>query len=743
MLHSKIFRIVLLLVVIGSLCLILYSLLTRAGNRSAPTVEEEILPEEIVRKTTDFEHNQLKNGKVVFRVIAGLSTMKTGGDNVLERVSVWRFNPSGDPADMIESEEALYNPQKKEILFSGDVVIRLERGVLIYADKVHGDLVKESLLIDEDYRIEFDSVVGLGKGLEYLFISERLRFIEGMNMVLTEAAGRKEIEAGSGLYLMNFGRITLAGKARIRSPQATIEGENIEVTLDDQDQIIRISSREDARLMPDEKNTFSGDGIFLDVRNSFLTILGSESRQAVFLGRNESGSREISSDAIYCSFLSGKEDSWELNRIKAEGRVSIGLPERNLEECSGEFFQGVLVPGSNGVFESITMSGDVHIIHSGEDSRESVSGQNLLMEMDESGNPEMVTMANNVSADIFRSVGENESEQRHLEAREILRLRYEEGLLREVTGRSGCRLTGSAGGIEDHLESDSIKLEFAQGVLQRASAAGNVRGGSSDGTTERNLSSDSLDLFYTEGAFSSFRQSGAVILQETGKDRTVELRSGHSSYDIISQELKAEGGRPSMIVTQPDPEGIRKFETRAQQITVNREENKLKANGSVESIYDMKELPLVFISTYMESDLTGGEVDYSGDVRLLLEENIIKGDKMSLNSGTRELLVLGGVDTKLLSSDSESPAEYRIVAGRLKLNTEAGTAEYEEDVRFDSESLSMEAPFLVLYMKTGQMKEFSRVEAWGGVTIREEGRVWTGERAVYLKETGKVVVDGK
>ena len=743
MLHSKIFRIFLLLVIVGALSLIIFSLLTRVGKRTPEPGEEDILPEEIVRKTTDFEHTQLKNGKVVFRVIAGSSTMKTGGDNVLERVSVWRFNPSGEPADMIESEEAVYNPEKKGILFTGDVVIRLDRGLLIYADKVHGDLVRESLLIDADYRIEFGSVVGLGKGLEYLFLSERLRFINRMNMVLMEAAGRKEIEAGSGLYLMRFGKITLAGKAKITSPQATIEGEDIEVILDDQDQITRVSSRGNARLMPDEENTFSGEGIFLDTINSFLTILGSERHQAVFVGKGESGTREISSDAIYCSFLSGKDNSWELNRIKAEGRVSIGLPERNLEQCTGDFFQGILAPGRKGLFKSITMSGNVHIVRSGEASKESVSSQNLLMEMDDEGRPELVTVANNVAADLFRFLNDNKSEQRHLEVREILRLRYEEGLLREITGRSGCRMTGTAGGLEDILESNSIALEFDKGVLQRASAGGNVKGGSGDGTTERKLSSDSLDLFYTEGVFSSFRQEGSVVLQETGIDRNVELRSGRSSYDHVSQVLEAEGGRPAMLVTQNDPEGIRKFETRARQITVNREKNLLNASGAVESIYDMKELPLVFISSYMESDLTGGEVDYTGDVRLLLEENIIKGDKMHLSSGSRELLVLGGVDTKLLSGDSESPAEYQIAAGRLKLNTEAGTAEYEEDVKFDSERLSIEAPFLVLYMETGQMKEFSRVEAWGGVTIKEEGRVWTGERAVYLKETGRVVVDGK
>ena len=205
MLHSKFFRIILVLVIVISLILIFRSLQTRMGNRPE-NLEEEILPEEIVRKTTDFEHTQQKNGKVLFRVIAGSSTMKTGGDNILERVSLWRFGVNGEPSDMIESEKGVYNPDKDEILFTGDVVIRLERGILIYADQVYGDLIKETLRISEDYRLEYESVLGEGKGLEYLFISRRLRFINGVNLVMNEVSGKKEIDAQNGLYLMDSGK---------------------------------------------------------------------------------------------------------------------------------------------------------------------------------------------------------------------------------------------------------------------------------------------------------------------------------------------------------------------------------------------------------------------------------------------------------------------------------------------------------------------------------------------------------
>ena len=534
----------------------------------------------------------------------------------------------------------------------------------------------------------------------------------------------------------------IAGNARIESLQSTMQGEKIEIELDKDDQIEKLSSWGNARLMPGRENVFSGAGIFMDIKKNFLTILGSEDRKAVYTGGNAPDTRELSSDAIYCSFFSGPEGSWNLSRIKAEGNVTLELPGRKLDECRGEFFQGVLAPGKSGQFETVNMSGNVYLSHiSPDSSRETMQGQNLWIEMDAEGAPGLVRIEKDVIADLSRSPGGGKAEARHLEVQDILLLNYEKGVLQQITGRLGCLMTGLTGEQEDKLESDSILLEFREGVLSRASADGSVRGEGRNGLIRRNLNSDHLDIFYENGIFAAFEQAGSVVLQQNGSDRNFEIQAEHSRFESGTQVLTVEEGRPLLVVVESDKDGTRRFETRAKQISINSSDNFLKADGSVESIYDMKELPLVFVSSHMESDMASGKVEYTGDVRLLLEENIIKGDKMLLDTEKRELSVEGNVDTKLLTRDAEKFDEYRILSGRLDLDTVAGTASYEEEVKFDTEGLRIESPFLVLYMETGQMKEFSRVEAWGGVTISEEGRVWTGERAEYLKETGKVVVD--
>jgi len=745
MLHSKIFRIILLLVIAASLALISRSLMSRVGSRTeAP--EEEILPEEIVRKTTDFEHSQMKNGRVLFRVIAGSSTMTTGGDNVLERVSLWRFDDDGQPSDMIEGEEAVYNPARKKILFTGDVVIRLERGILIYADRVEGNLASETLVIREDYRMEHESVIGQGRGLEYVFLLHRLRFLDRVNLEMDAVADRKEVEAGRGEYLMDSGRIVLEDRVRIESPQSTVRGDRVEALLDSNGQLSILRSWGRARLSAGGSGSFSGDELSLDLRNGLLTVLSSDAgTKSLFQAGGELGSRRISGDAIYCSFTSAPGDSWTLKKIKADGGVKLEFPESSLKDCRGEHFQGELSSGSDMHFETISLSGNVHLVQ--EDapgSKGILEGQDLRLELDREGLPELVVASGEVSADLSRPAGpEKGMENYRIEAGDVLRLVYDHGTVREAVARRDCRLAVRTGEQSDRLEADSLRIEFLNGLMAGASAGGKVRGRSEGSGIRRELSSDRLDVSYHEGIFSSFEQSGSVSLRETDSAGSYEISAEKTRFEEEGQVLTAEGGRPVMIITESDPGGIRKIETRATLIRLSQADSLLEAEGEVESIYYREEGSFVFVAAVMKSDLARGQVEYRENVRLLLDENVIQGDKMILDSRSRNLSIEGGVDTKLLTGEGNQLSEYRVVSSRLELDTAAGTASYEGDVRLDSEDFDIEAPFLVVYMEPGTMEGFSRIEAWGGVTIREEGRVWTGERAEYLKETGKVVVDAQ
>ena len=196
-----------------------------------------------------------------------------------------------------------------------------------------------------------------------------------------------------------------------------------------------------------------------------------------------------------------------------------------------------------------------------------------------------------------------------------------------------------------------------------------------------------------------------------------------------------------MVISEQDEDGIREFETRAEKILIGSGDGSVNAEGEVESVYDLRDSNLIFVSSSMKNDPEQGVVEYSGNVRLLLEDNIIRGEKMILDPETKNLSVAGGVDSQLVAEGEEGSEEYRIRAGGLELSTVEGTATYTKDVKLDSKDLEIEAPVLVLYMDSGRMKELSRIEAWGGVRILEKGRLWTGEKAIYLKETGKVTVD--
>ena len=744
MLHSKVFRLTLLIIIIVSSVLILRSLSTRVGSRPAETEQETILPEEVLRKTTDFEHSQLRNGKVLFRVIAGSSTMKEGGDNILERVSLWRFDEAGEPSDMIEGEEAVYNPNKKEILFTGDVVIRLERGVLIYADQAHGDLKTETMVIKEQYRMEHDSVLGRGSGLEYKFVSQRLRFLNGMEMVMDEVSDRKEIRALKGLYLMNEGRINLAGGAVIEGQESDINGDSMDISLDENGQLTRLLSLGDASFTAGSNAFFSGDRILLNMVNNLLTVEGSQGQDAVFLGGDSDQAKKIFADVIFCSFLPENGEKWVLKGITADGNVRIDFPGQQIEECRGEHFSGQLLSGTNSQFESITLDGDVFLAHAASrESRETLSCQVLDIEMDSRGLPGLIRAKNGVTAEIFGQVKGDIPEKQELKAEDFLRIEYKDGIIERINAFKDCMLTSSSSEQENKLESESIQVDFFGGSPVRAFAKGDVRGRNKTGSGVRNMSSGQFEVFYEDGFFAAFEQSGAVIQKESADGRSFEIHSDFSRYENKSRLLEARGGNPFMIITETGEDGTQKMETRAREISLSRENNLLKAVGSVKSIFYLQENSMVFLAAEMESDMGGGMIEYRGDARLLLDENIIMGDKMFLNSDSRNLSVEGGVDSKFVGADGEENGEFRITSVKLDLDTEGGTASYRDDVVFDSSDLGIEAPFLVVHTGSGDIDKISRIEAWGGVTIREEGRIWNGERAVYVKETGKVLVDGK
>lgn len=743
MLHSKLLRIILLLVIISSLVLIAYSLWIRMGSRSEP-VEEEILSEEVIRRTTEFEHSQLKNGKVLFRVISGSSTMVTGGDNILERVSLWRFNQEGGPSDMIEGERAVYNPEAKKIKFTGDVIIRLENGLLVYADQVQGDLETEILEIREDYRMEYEAILGRGTGLEYVFPRRDLHFTEGIELVFDQPADHREASAGKGFFDLDSGRIILEEEARVENFQSRITGQRIEIDLDGGNQIKNFKVWERARFSPGDNNFFSGDGISVDNTSNSLTILGSDTERAFYRGGVPENERRLSADAIYCSFGSGRDGAWKLEKIKAEGKVEIEIPAGGVEECRGGYFEGHSFPEPEKGFREIFLSKNVFLARVAEgDRKETIVCRDLHLKMDGEGRIQSALADHDVLAEINSSGPDGEMVKSSLKAEESIEIVYEDGSLRRATGNGGCDFNQSGPSRKEELKAGEIRVIFQNGLPRRAAAEGEVSGRSRLEELEREFDCNSLGLFYSDGHLSGFEMSGGSSIRESNVGRKITISSERITHDTAGRILKAEGGRPVMIVDQENSEGVGVYETRARKIIVERSDNLFRAEGQIESIYDLESGTLVFVSDTMSSRLEEGLVEYQGNVRLMLDKNVIRGNRMQLNSATRDLVVEGAVDTRILAGEGVESDEYRIMAESLNLSSSMGTATYRNKVRFESEDLNIEAPVLVLFMEGGDIKEFSRLEAWGGVKILEEGRTWTGEKAVYSKETGKVRVDGE
>src|SRR5690554_3101360 len=93
--RSRIFRIVLVSVLVVSGLAILWNFLIR--QRSATdTPQGNLLSPDVARLSTQFEYTQLERGRPIFRVVARTSVLTQTNVHTLEDVQLTRFDADGD-----------------------------------------------------------------------------------------------------------------------------------------------------------------------------------------------------------------------------------------------------------------------------------------------------------------------------------------------------------------------------------------------------------------------------------------------------------------------------------------------------------------------------------------------------------------------------------------------------------------------------------------------------------------------
>jgi lipopolysaccharide export system protein LptA len=199
---------------------------------------------------------------------------------------------------------------------------------------------------------------------------------------------------------------------------------------------------------------------------------------------------------------------------------------------------------------------------------------------------------------------------------------------------------------------------------------------------------------------------------------------------------------------------------------------------AAESISNLAQGPAHVSAEHLVADTARGHAVYSGKGRLWQGQSVIEGETIELDSPTHILVAKGKVrgvfpqaawnpkqgeapgppsnkTTRLPSNKASAgqaahpgPQLGHVSGGLLTYWETESRARIEQDARVDSEQGSIQANQIDLYFSdagaASGTKQLSRSVASGDVTVRQEDRRGTSDRAEYTASEGKFVLsEGK
>src|SRR5262249_15273 len=120
------------LAVVGAVCLSYYRRSLYFHDPSER--EKKLLPENITAATEGFSFLQSEQGQARFEIKAKINLGFKDNKNLLESATVKVFGKDGTRHDTITSDHCEYDQEKEEIVFSGNVVIKLSHGSIATAE---------------------------------------------------------------------------------------------------------------------------------------------------------------------------------------------------------------------------------------------------------------------------------------------------------------------------------------------------------------------------------------------------------------------------------------------------------------------------------------------------------------------------------------------------------------------------------------------------------------------------------
>ena len=700
--------------------------LARQAEQKAPPA----VPPTVEQRSDEFSYSKVEGQRTIYTVRASRATeFKEGSRNLLEDVAIVVYGKKGERDDTLRTNACDFISSTGKISCAGEVQINLQaagvpqanpNSIRVATSAVTFDRDSGEARTDQPVTFHWPSGEGRAVGVSYDSNSGILRLRRGVELNLSpsppasaekpEAANEKNVHvAGDSMSFQREARVvTLDGN--VHAQQTTHE-------LTAQKMLLELDTAFQARRF-----VASGRPQLRDQTPQGPLALGADE---IASGLRSDGSVE---SIVATGSVHGTRNTPVGGEAIDAGRIQVDLaaPDNAIRLLTAT--DGVTLTSTSASFSSGTrrVQSDALEVHFSSSSPE---GQTLV----ESVN----TLA-----------------PAHIDWQNIAM----------VSGKPVAQLMRMAG--------EQMNLKFdAQNQLRELVSAGGVEVTRKLGDTpEETTASRELDAqFDKSGEWTTIDQTGNVHFRDG--QRTGQGDRGH--VDRATNAVTIDG---SVVVADAVTR------TTAQSASFARGTNTLRADGHVittelrpasASISNLAPEPAHISAEHLVADTARGHAVYSGKGRLWQGASVIEGDTIELDNPSHTLVAKGevrgvflqagrdpklGGATGLPSNKAARPPSARVSGQAAHPGTQLGhvrgglltywetesRARIERDARVESEQGSIQADQIDLYFSdsgaANGTKQLSRSVASGNVTVRQEDRRGTSERAEYTASEGKFVL---
>ena len=709
-----------------------------AQRSEAPIVEP--LAEDTEQLSREVEFKNYDGEDVVFQVRSAEASVNEEGIQDLAKVNLNIFRPpERESADRVWAESARYDVARKAVEFEKDVSISLEDSTEILSQRASADLEEQEVRIEKAFSLRRGEVEGEGRALLYDAGKNRLDVEDGIHLRIPEGEGVVDIRALTASYWPRLGKLLLVGQCRIKSAAQNLAAEKLDIQLTGE-QKLRLATAVGTVVFESADVVIEGDRLSLEFgpqQGRVLSFrLAAKTAQRALYRRGPGAGAQILRARLITGVLApeSRPDEMLLQRLEATGNIQIEWREAGIDKVKADHLTGVSRSGLQ--FEDLAFKGQVELVrHSGE-GRETIRSEELHVTLAPGALLQQLIARNQPVL-----VADGSLVKRTLEAEKEIQVFFQEGQLARVESVGRSRIVEESSTQMTAIQAAGLRIDYENSVPVSLLATGPVR---LERGLERPLIAEARDMRVTyddEGGLKEAELLGNLELTQEAPDGLIQL-SGQKGIITDGGGIIEVTGEPCPVLRSLTKENELASRTTATSFRLDASNHGIQADGQVETQV-AGDQPLTIKAEEMKAGGESSWILYQGRPRLEFGENRIESDRMRLESRRLILEAEGRITAFVQTTQAEEPTGYRIKADRLVLDRQSREAVFSGRVWAESEAFEVEASEMTLWFDGPDLKTLLQMTALGEVSLAEEGRRATGDKAIYLPAEGRVTVEGK